>query len=78
MAAKSASRSLPLILPRLGLDESGTLQRLREHRQISFPGADRNEGRVVKLTSDGTLVELASAADRIVLCSDLITIVSWH
>jgi hypothetical protein len=46
--------------------------------RLASPALTRNEGRMVKLTSDGALVEFASAADPIVLCSDLITIVSWH
>lgn len=45
----------------MGRDESGTLQRLREHRKIRFdPALARNHGRMVKLTGDGALVEFAS------------------
>jgi class 3 adenylate cyclase len=45
-------------------DESGTLQRLREHRKMRFdPALARNHGRLVKLTGDGALVEFASAVD---------------
>jgi TolB-like protein/class 3 adenylate cyclase len=48
----------------MGRDESGTLQRLREHRKMRFdPALARNHGRLVKLTGDGALVEFASAVD---------------
>ena len=48
----------------MGRDESGTLQRLREHRRMRFePALSRHGGRLVKLTGDGALVEFASAVD---------------
>jgi TolB-like protein/class 3 adenylate cyclase len=48
----------------MGRDESGTLARLREHRKQRFDLAlARNEGRLVKLTGDGALVEFGSAVD---------------
>ena len=48
----------------MGRDESGTLQRLREHRKMRFePALVRHGGRLVKLTGDGALVEFASAVD---------------
>jgi TolB-like protein/class 3 adenylate cyclase/tetratricopeptide (TPR) repeat protein len=48
----------------MGRDESGTLQRLREHRKIRFePALTRHGGRLVKLTGDGALAEFASAVD---------------
>ena len=48
----------------MGRDESGTLQRLREHRAMRFePALARHGGRLVKLTGDGALVEFASAVD---------------
>ncbi len=48
----------------VGRDESGTVARLREHRQQRFaPILARHGGRVVKLTGDGALVEFLSAVD---------------
>src|SRR5262245_18182418 len=45
-------------------DESGTLTRLREHRKERLePALARYDGRLVKLTGDGALVEFASAVD---------------
>ncbi len=48
----------------MGRDESGTLARLREHRQQRFePTLARHGGRLVKLTGDGALAEFPSAVD---------------
>jgi TolB-like protein/class 3 adenylate cyclase len=48
----------------MGRDETGTLQRLREHRRNRLePVLRRFGGRVVKFTGDGALVEFASAVD---------------
>lgn len=48
----------------MGRDESGTLSRLREHRQQRLePVLARHGGRLVKLTGDGALVEFPSAVD---------------
>jgi hypothetical protein len=48
----------------MGRDESGTLARLREHRQQRLePVLARHGGRLVSLTGDGALVEFASAVD---------------
>jgi adenylate cyclase len=48
----------------MGRDESGTLARLREHRKERLePALARYDGRLVKLTGDGALVEFASAVD---------------
>jgi adenylate cyclase len=48
----------------MGRDESGTLARLREHREERLePALARYGGRLVKLTGDGALVEFASAVD---------------
>src|SRR5512139_2836820 len=48
----------------MGRDESGTLARLREHRQQRLePVLARNGGRLVKLTGDGALAEFPSAVD---------------
>lgn len=48
----------------MGRDESGTLARLREHRQQRLePTLARHGGRLVKLTGDGALIEFPSAVD---------------
>src|SRR5262245_7236983 len=50
----------------MGRDESGTLARLRAHRQERLePILARYSGRVVKLTGDGALIEFASAVDAV-------------
>jgi adenylate cyclase len=48
----------------MGRDESGTLQRLRDHRRnLLDPALSRHSGRLVKLTGDGALAEFASAVE---------------
>ena len=48
----------------VGRDESGTIGRLRVLRQQRLqPVVDRHDGRVVKLTGDGVLIEFGSAVD---------------
>ena len=48
----------------MGRNESGTLARLREHRQQRLePTLARHGGRLVKLTGDGALAEFPSAVD---------------
>src|SRR6185295_19430314 len=48
----------------MGLDESGTLGRLKAHQSERLePAIARNGGRLVKLTGDGALVEFGSAVD---------------
>ena len=48
----------------MGRDESGTLQRLRDHRRNFLePALSRHGGRLVKLTGDGALAEFASAVE---------------
>src|SRR5882672_3223782 len=48
----------------MGLDENGTLARLKAHRKERFePTVARHGGRLVKLTGDGALVEFPSAVD---------------
>ena len=50
----------------MGRDESGTLARLREHRQQRLkPVLARHGGRLVKLTGDGALIEFPSAVDAV-------------
>jgi adenylate cyclase len=48
------------------LDETGTLARLKTHRlELIDPSITKNNGRIVKTTGDGMLVEFASAADAV-------------
>jgi TolB-like protein/Tfp pilus assembly protein PilF len=48
----------------MGRDESGTLTRLKAHRnERLLPALARNGGRMVKLTGDGALAEFGSAVD---------------
>lgn len=48
----------------VGLDEAGTLERVKAHRiELAEPLIAEHHGRVVKLTGDGALVEFASAVD---------------
>ena len=47
-------------------DERGTLARLRTHRiELIDPVIARNQGRIIKTTGDGMLVEFASVADSV-------------
>jgi adenylate cyclase len=53
----------------MGLDETGTLQRLNEMRQSTLePLINKHRGRIVKLIGDGLLVEFTSVVDA-VTCS---------
>jgi adenylate cyclase len=48
----------------MGMDEEGTLERLKAHRrQLVDPKITENHGRIVKTTGDGLLVEFASVVD---------------
>ena len=50
----------------MGADETGTLTRLKHHRQTVFdPAVAQHKGRVVKLIGDGTLVEFTSVVDAV-------------
>ena len=42
----------------MGLDETGTVQALREHRAAADPLIAEHGGRIVKTTGDGLLIEL--------------------
>ena len=54
----------------IGVDEEGTLARLRALRQSLFdPKITNHRGRIVKNTGDGALVEFASVVDA-VRCAD--------
>jgi adenylate cyclase len=44
----------------MGLDEAGTAQALREHRVAADPLVAEHDGRIVKTTGDGVLIEFAS------------------
>ena len=48
----------------MGIDEEGTLARLKAHRRALFdPMIAEHRGRIVKTTGDGALVEFASVVD---------------
>jgi adenylate cyclase len=50
----------------MGVDESGTLARLRTHRiELIDPAISKNQGRIIKTTGDGMLVEFQSVADAV-------------
>src|SRR5438105_4105239 len=50
----------------MGLDERGTLARLRTHRiELIDPAIAKNQGNIIKTTGDGMLVEFQSVADAV-------------
>jgi adenylate cyclase len=50
----------------MGQDEAGTLARLRAHRrELIDPNITDHEGRIVKTTGDGILVEFASVVEAV-------------
>jgi class 3 adenylate cyclase len=50
----------------IGIDEEGTLARLKAHRrELVDPEIGAHRGRIVKTTGDGLLVEFASAVDAV-------------
>jgi len=50
----------------IGIDEEGTLARLKAHRrELVDPEIAAHRGRIVKTTGDGVLVEFASAIDAV-------------
>jgi class 3 adenylate cyclase len=50
----------------IGIDEEGTLARLKAHRrELVDPEIAAHRGRIVKTTGDGLLVEFASAVDAV-------------
>src|SRR5215475_10246639 len=49
-----------------GLDEEGTLKRLRKlRRELINPAVSLNRGRIVKTTGDGILIEFPSVVDAV-------------
>src|SRR5256885_16992796 len=47
-------------------DETGTLARLKTHRlELVDPAVAKNNGRIIKTTGDGMLVEFQSTADAV-------------
>jgi class 3 adenylate cyclase len=89
MRAMSAPRKLAAILAadvagysRLtGLDEEGTLERLRNlRRELINPAVSLHRGRVVKTTGDGILIEFLSVVDAVrvpSMCSAEWTVGMW-
>jgi adenylate cyclase len=74
MAEYRAERRLAAILAAdvagysrlMGLDEEGTLARLKAHRrELIDPKLEEHRGRIVKTTGDGMLVEFASVVDAV-------------
>ncbi len=50
----------------MGIDEVGTLARLRTHRiELIDPAITKNQGNIIKTTGDGMLVEFQSVADAV-------------
>jgi adenylate cyclase len=50
----------------MGVDEEGTLERLRAlRRELLDPKTAEHKGRIVKTTGDGLLVEFASVVDAV-------------
>ena len=41
----------------MGVDDSGTLAALKAHRRELIPPQDRGDGRIVKTTGDGLLLD---------------------
>ena len=74
MAEERAQRRLAAILAAdiagysrlMGVDEEGTLARLKDHRrELIDPKISEHRGRLVKTTGDGMLVEFASVVDAV-------------
>ena len=74
MAEKQVQRRLAAILAAdvagysrlMGVDEEGTLERLKAHRRLLIdPKIGEHSGRIVKTTGDGMLVEFASVVDAV-------------
>src|SRR3979490_2532138 len=53
-------------------DEQGTLARLRTHRiELIDPAIAKNQGRIIKTTGDGMLVEFHSVADAVLCAAEI-------
>ncbi len=53
-------------------DESGTLARLKAHRtELIDPAIQKNNGRLIKTTGDGMLVEFASVVDAVQCAAEI-------
>src|SRR5215469_1472791 len=74
MAEERVSRKLAAILGSdvvgysrlMRADETGTLAALKRHRETVFnPAVVANNGRIVKLVGDGTIVEFRSVVDAV-------------
>src|SRR5947207_15771509 len=64
----------------MGLDEAGTARTLHEHRAAVDPVVARYDGRIVKTTGDGVLLEFPSivaAVDCAVASQNLKTYLNW-
>ena len=56
----------------MGADEVGTLEALKKHRrELIDPSIAEHNGRIVKTTGDGMLVEFASAVDAVTCAMDV-------
>ncbi len=56
----------------IGADEEGTLAALKAHRrELTDPAVERHNGRVVKTTGDGALIEFASVVDAVRCAIDI-------
>src|SRR5262245_49077215 len=49
----------------MGLDEVGTARTLREHREVTDALVAKHDGRIVKTTGDGVLLEFPSVVDAV-------------
>ena len=49
----------------MGEDEAGTARALREHRTAADPLIAQHDGRIVKTTGDGVLIEFGSVVGAI-------------
>ena len=80
MATQGGTRRLSAILAAdmvgysrlMEADESGTLARLKTHRvELVDPAIAKNNGRLIKTTGDGMLVEFQSVADAVQCAAEI-------